>query len=253
MSQSPLIPKKGFTRYCFKISYNGSKFHGWAIQPKLKTVQGDLQTALSSLYNEKVIVYGSGRTDSTVHAIAQVFHFDVKKDIPIKGIISKLNSFNFGIWNIFDGKKIIKPFHSRYSVKNKTYLYKIEITKKTNPLTFDFSWQIPYEISLKKLREISKLFIGKKNFLSFTTDKKLDSIRTINKITITKKNNFLYFKINGTGFLRNMVRMIIGCMINFAIDKIDLNHCKNLFDNPSKGKSVFKAPGSGLYLLKVNY
>lgn len=254
MSKSLVLkPKNNFTRYCFKISYNGSKFFGWAIQPNLKTVQGDLQSILFNLYNKKIVVFGSGRTDAGVHAIEQIFHFDAPNYISITGIISKLNNNNKGLWNVFGGKKISNSFHARFSSKNKTYVYKIKITKKINPLIYDFFWQISDNLSLKKLRQIANLLKGEHNFLSFTTESKENTKRTINYIKISKCKNEILIKINGDGFLRNMVRMIVGCMVNFASNKISLKDCQDLLENPAKGKAILKAPASGLYLLKVKY
>ncbi|WP_052664041.1 tRNA pseudouridine(38-40) synthase TruA [Mycoplasmoides alvi] len=254
MSKSSILKSKNnLTRYCFKISYNGSKFNGWAIQTNYKTIQGDLQNVLFDLYKQKIIVYGSGRTDSGVHAIEQVFHFDAPSYISIKGILSKLNNYNKGLWHVFGGKILNTPFHARFNVKNKTYLYKIKLVNVVDPLSYDFFWQILENISLKKLRDITKLFKGEHDFLSFTTEYSKNSIKKINDIKISKQKNLIQIKINGSGFLRHMVRMIVGCMVSFASGKITFDDCLELFKNPKKGSAIFKAPSSGLYLLKVIY
>lgn len=245
--------KKKFTRYSFCISYDGSKFHGWAIQPNVKTVQGDLQKALSALYNLKIIVYGSGRTDAGVHAINQVFHFDAPSNINVSNISKYLNNFNKGKWYIFNGKKYLNNFHSRFNVKRKIYLYKIICTKKIDPLLYDYSWQIPFDLNISKLRKISKIFIGLHDFLSFTTEKKDNTIRQIYNIKINKIKNFISIKIIGSGFLQSMVRMLIATIVNFACDKITIDYCQMLLDKPKKGQVIYKAPASGLYLLKVIY
>ena len=250
---SPYSVKKAWTRFRVKISYNGSKFHGWAIQPNVKTVQGDLQTALTKLYNIKITVYGSGRTDAGVHALEQVFHFDAPKHIKPQAIQHYLNSWQKGLWFILGVQECKKPFHARYDVKQKTYLYQIKCTSDLNPMLYDLVWQIHDHLSITKLKQVAKLFEGTHNFLSFTTEQKEDNVRTIYRITISQKNQIIFIKITGNGFLQSMVRMLVGTMVNYALGKIDLDQCKKLLSQPQKGRAVVKAPACGLYMERVRY
>lgn len=237
-----------------KIAYNGSKFRGWAIQPNgIISVQGKLQDQLSQLFQEQIKVIGSGRTDAGVHALGQIFHFDTNKKILVNQIKKYLNNAGCGNWNIFYIKQTNSSFHARYLAKEKIYLYKINVSSNLNPLHYDYVWQYLKPLGLNKLREVAKIFVGTHNFLSFATVPEGNTVRTIKYIKISKKNGIINFEITGNGFLRSMVRMVVGAIVNCVNGKISIADCIDFFNNPKKGKAVFKAPAGGLYLIGVKY
>lgn len=235
--------------YKLVVSYKGTNFHGWAIQKDLLTVQGYLQEVLFDLFKLKITVNGSGRTDAYVHSIGQTFNIQndkliVKPNALLKAINSRLNN-DVRITNC---KVVAENFHARFFVKKKTYCYKINIDKKFNVIESEIIYQYNKEIDIKKLKKILPLFIKKQNFLSFSTSTLEDATREILDIKIQKNDKYVYLYFTGTGFLRNMVRMIVGCFLAYNENKIDINIIENAFEQPKKGKIIYKAPGCGLYL-----
>lgn len=242
-------------RFKATLAYNGQNYHGWAKQPKQQTIQGIMEDIIFHTFKQKVVVYGSGRTDAGVNALGQIIHFDLDniliKPNQLKDVLNKALPYDIRVLNI---KKIDNKFNARFSAKNKTYIYSINIGK-VNPIQSSYIYQYNKPLDISKIREISRLFIGKKNFLSFSTDARNgDSvIKTINYITIYKDNDLIKISINGDGFLRSMVRMIVGTFIAYSENKISKQEIESLFANPGKGKAMFKAPACGLCLYKVSY
>ncbi len=238
-------------RYKAIVAYNGSCFYGWASQEGFRTVQDTIEKTLSKCLNDNIKIQASGRTDKFVHALGQVFHFD--SDLEINDyLLQSINNYFKNEIQIISLNKVDDKFHARFSVKQKTYVYKIS-TKPKNIFDAPTSLQYAKKINLKKIRKASKLFIGKYDFLSFSTSEKQDTVRTIYEIKIYKKKQYVYIEITGNGFLRNMVRMIVACLLNFNEDKINLDQIKDLFNYPKKGSAIAKADGCGLYLKEVNY
>ena len=242
-------------RYKCIVAYNGQNYHGWAVQPKQVTIQGLMQDAIKHVFNQQVKVIGSGRTDAGVNATGQVVHFDLpdlhvaKNDIA--KAINKVLPYDVKILSIV---KVSDKFNARFSAKSKTYRYSINVGKN-NPIESSFIYQYNHSIDIKQLKKVSKLFIGKKNFLSFSTDAKPveSTIRKINKITIKQIKDIITIEINGDGFLRSQVRMIVGCMIAFENNKMSKEEIQSCFAKPKKGACMYKAPACGLCLVKVYY
>lgn len=242
-------------RYKAIVAYNGQNYHGWAKQLNQITIQGLLEQTIYSLFKQKVVVYGSGRTDAGVNALGQTIHFDLEniKITPAKLMqaINKALPYDIKVLSI---RETDKNFNARFDAKSKTYVYTINLGKY-NPIESSYIYQYCKELNLKAIKEIAKLFIGSKNFLGFSTDarKGESTIKKINKINFSKKGNILKITINGNGFLRSMVRMIVGCFIAYSEKKIDKKVILDCFEKPSKGKITFKAPACGLCLYKVIY
>ncbi len=239
--------------YLIDISYDGSKFHGWAKQLNAYTVQGEIEKILSKIYREKICIFGSGRTDMGVHALHQFFNFHEKKIHLNK--LQLFNSLNGYFPKTIKVNKIFvvdKKFNARTSAKSKTYIYYI------NTSAFDLfkdNYLLNYnkEINIKKIKDASNLFMGKHNFLSFSKSTLENNVRIIKKISIWKSKSIVNIEISGTGFLRSMVRMIIGSLIDVNENKKGIKDIKNLLNNPSKGSSQSIVSPNGLYLKKVEY
>ncbi|MDR0341442.1 MAG: tRNA pseudouridine(38-40) synthase TruA [Mycoplasmataceae bacterium] len=234
------------------VSYNGSNYHGWAKQNNQVTIQGTIEEKISTILNKKVNIIGAGRTDAYVHANNQVFNFRIEKKLNIKQF---LNSLNKMLPNDIIVKKmclISLNFHATHSSLHKTYIY--FITTKKNVFNKDLMYFFNYDIDVKKLKHISKLFLGQHNFLSFSTSELENTIRVINFIRIRKVDNCVYkISVDGNGFLRNMVRMLVGAMLDYLINKKSEVDIIELLNNPKKGSSITKVEGRGLYLDKVYY
>ncbi len=242
-------------KFLVTLSYDGSKFYGWGKQPNLRTIQGEVEKNLSSLYGKKIKIVASGRTDRYVHAINQVFSIEQKNDSviskkQIRKTLSKIDDIK--IKNIREIDFLISP---RFDNKNKTYKYILYTNRnKAKSSNKDYEYQYFRDIDMKVLREDAKYFVGEKNFASFTGKQTYQNyVRKINFIKIKKKSNKVIFLVNGDGFMRYMVRNIVGSLLAKNRNKYSKEEFEDLFTNPVKGKSHFKAPGSGLYLKKVYY
>lgn len=237
--------------YFVNVSYDGTNFHGWAKQLNLRTVQQEIENVLTKICDEKISIFCAGRTDAYVHALDQCFDFKTKKDWKPKNLQLALNALLPNDIHINKVKDVNNKFHSRFNAVSKTYLYVInkhfDIFKQNYELFYN------KEISLKKIKPAIKLLVGKHNFLSFSRAENNDTVRTINFIKIRKTNNYTRLYINGNGFLRNMVRMIVGNLLAINENRKSLDDIKKLLNNPKKGASVDKVKGCGLYLYKVFY
>jgi tRNA pseudouridine38-40 synthase len=185
------------------ISYDGKNFSGFAKQPNKRTVEEELSMKFSIIYNQKIKIIKSSRTDSGVHALKYDLAFDVENDIPLNNVKSFINT-QFEDIKIISIEKVEDNFNPRYDAKSRTYLYKIfEGDVNEGFILRDYHLNHGKKIDIKKIKKISKMFVGTKDFASFTArEKYTNTVRTINYIKIKRKAQYLYIEINGDGFLR---------------------------------------------------
>lgn len=245
------IKKVGYTRIKCSVTYDGSTFSGFQRQPKLRTVQGEIEKALWYLTKEEITIYSSGRTDKGVHAINQVFHFDSSSKIEPNDFARILRNYLPDSIYLLSSEKVYPAFHSRYDSYSKEYMYKINVGEY-DPIQRNYEWNV-LGIDLDILRREFMSIKGTHDFTSFTKtkeDKKM--IRTIFDVKIVEKDTYIYISIIGNGFLRYMIRYLVGTAIEIAKGNIN----DTLLDFIShKNSSVikWKAPSSGLYLKEVIY
>lgn len=238
-------------KYLIKVSYDGSKFYGYASQPNLRTIQGEIEKILKKIFDKKIIIHASGRTDRYVHAIELPITFDADTEYSIKDIKKKLKQEFPADINLLSISIVDKKFSARFSAKKKTYIYKIDLSGKKNR---DYYHYYFYPIDKKKILDSKEFFIGEKNFASFTGKQKYENyVRNIHSIKFKQKRKTIEFEVTGDGFMRYMVRNIIGIILTYNREKIDYDEFIDLFNNPERGKAHYKAPGCGLYLKKVFY
>ncbi len=240
------------------VSYDGSQYNGWASQTHHHTIQDIINKTLSNFYKQSILIIGASRTDTGVHANYQVFNFKENKaklkPNYLKDALNNILPLNIRIKSI---EVVNDHFHAQRDVKDKTYCYKFKfINSNKLPSVFNanYYWSINKElIDFDLLSKALNLFIGEHNFLSFSTSELSNTIRIINwyKVKATSKSMSIY--INGNGFLRSMVRMIIATVYNVSIKKISLAKINSLLNNPKKGSAVNVALAAGLYLEKINY
>ena len=229
------------------LSYDGSKFYGFQRQKTLRNVQGELESALSDILNEEIIVKGAGRTDAKVHANGQVVHFETTKNI--HNLKKRLNTKLKDV-KIKKVRVVSDEFHARHSVLNKTYLYKIDLSGKRDN---NYYTHIRYNLDIKKMKEASKLFLGTHDFHNFVSGERDNYYSTIFKIKIYKFNNVIYLYFNGIAFYRYMVRNLVGALIDLGRGKATIEDIQEMLDEPNKPKQLQTALPNGLYLLKINY
>ena len=244
-------------RYQILIEYVGTPFIGWQIQKKGKSVQKIIQSILSKLLNQKIILYSAGRTDREVHASEQSAHFDVKNKIQntdkmIKSLNFFLNKKKISIINII---KRNKNFHARYSAKERVYKYFIINRLATPVIENERAWHIRKKLDIKLLKEGAKKLVGTHDFSTMrAADCYAKSpIKKINKITIKNVNSKIEIEFRSKSFLRNQVRSMVGCLKYLAEKKWNIKKFENVLKSKKRKNCAPPAPACGLYLEKVIY
>lgn len=239
-------------RYLMNFSYDGSNFVGYQKQLKGRTVQNEIENVLKKITDEKIAIHASGRTDSKVHAKNQYAHFDtdkLNKDSLKKALNSLLPEDTY-IKNIIE---VEKNFHARFDVLKKEYIYLINMNEY-NPFERNYVYQLNEKLDVKKMKEASLYLIGTHDFSTFSKkdEEKEDKIRTIYNIEFNEKEN-LEIKFIGNGFLRYMVRNLVGALIEVGKNKKEPIYIKEILQEKDRTKGSITAKAEGLYLNDVFY
>ncbi len=239
-------------KYLINLSYNGNHFYGYQIQKNKLTVEGELERCLSKILNSNINTIASSRTDRYVHALDQYCTFDYEKIINTKKLMKSLNSIIDD--NIYV-KKIIKvddKFNVRYDVKMKTYVYKINMGDY-NPIDKDYVYQYCKKIDKTFLDAFIEKISGEHNFKSFTSDNDNNNYIRDVKISYKISKKILYLKFESNGFLRYMIRNIVGLLIDINNEKKELKNIDDIFRNQNRTSLGMCALGNGLYLEKIEF
>tara|TARA_Y100001970_G_scaffold32574_1_gene40440 strand:+ start:3217 stop:3957 length:741 start_codon:yes stop_codon:yes gene_type:complete len=244
-------------RYQILIEYVGTSFVGWQIQKKGKSIQKTVQSILSKLLKEKIILFGSGRTDAGVHAMEQSAHFDLKNEIQnIDKTIKSLNFFlNDKMISIIKIKKKNINFHARHSAKERVYVYYIQNRISPSTLNKDREWHIRKKLDINLIKKGSKKLIGTHDFSSFRASNcgAKSPVKTINKIIVSKSKNCIKLRFKSKSFLKNQVRSMVGCLKYLGEKKWDLKKFENVLIKKDRKNVAPPAPACGLYLEKIIY
>ena len=243
------------TRYLINFSYDGSNYNGYQKQKNLNTIQGKMEDALKKINNSKITkIYSSGRTDAHVHAINQYGHVDIQVDITEEKLKRALNSLLPDDIYVKSTKIVDDNFHARYMVSSKEYLYKINMGEY-NPIEKNYVYQLCKKLNVRKMKKAINYFIGKHDFTTFSSneDRKENNIRTIYNAYIEEDNDQLLISFKGTGFLKYMVRIMVGALIMVGLEKIKPEDIIDMFDKKDKSLVKITANPEGLYLYKVEY
>lgn len=240
-------------RYFIRLAYNGKSYHGWQIQPNAITVQETIEKGLSTILNTTLSIVGAGRTDTGVHASQMFAHFDFDGDFEIEDTVYKLNSFlpkAIAILEIFE----VKPeAHARFNAIKRTYTYKIALTK--NVFDYDYSYHVLMPLDRNKMNEASTLLLNYTNFQCFS--KSNTDVKTYNcKIETAywkQEGGMLIFTISADRFLRNMVRAIVGTLIDVGLGKLKVEEMHAIIQSKNRSEAGFSVPAKGLYLTEVLY
>lgn len=240
-------------RYLCEISYDGYLFYGFQRQKDKRTVCSLVEEVLSKVLNENILITGASRTDRGVHANSFFFHFDSDKDLDtekLKTSLNKLISNEIYFKNI---TTVNEDFHARYSVKSKEYVYVINMGEY-NPTRRNYELEYNKKINVKLLKKASKYLVGEHDFKSFTSDSMgKNTVRKVNYIKFKKNKNLLIISIEANGFLKYMIRNIIGLFLEINENKKTPIMTKEILESKDRTKLGIKAPSSGLYLNKIKY
>lgn len=237
------------------ISYDGSKYKGFQrLKDNDNTIQGKIENVLSKMTDEKIEIIASGRTDMGVHAINQVANFKTNSSFSVEKIKKYLYEYLPEDIFVKEVIEVNERFHSRYNAVKKVYLYKIN-NKEYNPFMRKYELFIAKKLDIYEMKKASEILIGTHDFTSFASSKskKKSHIRTINSIKIDESSGNINIFIEADGFLYNMVRIIVGCLIDVGLGKIDYNYLVEILENKDRKKASDTAPSKGLYLYNVYY
>ena len=239
-------------RYKIKIEYDGTAFVGWQFQKNGLSIQEVLQNAIFNFSKEKVVITGAGRTDSGVHALAQVAHFDLHTDMKVLSIKDALNGNLPRDIKVMEVFEVNENFHARFSATKRHYKYRL----RTDGFFLDrnFTWHTE-PLELKILNKSAITLLGENDFTSFSRkNENLEHRRCIIYESITKaENQVLNYQIVANRFLHHMVRYLVGTMVEIARGKYKFDQFVDLIKTPKENVNIFKAPPHGLVLTKVDY
>ncbi len=241
------------SRYFLALQYDGTNYHGWQIQQNANSVQAEINQALSTLLQQTTMVTGAGRTDTGVHAKQLYAHFDSNERIDCENLQYKLNNilpFDIACNEIV---KVNDEAHARFDATARTYEY--WITKTKNPFLIKKSWFYPHQLDIDLMNEAANEL---KNHIDFSCFSKSHTDTFTNDCTITnafwkEDSNQLIFTITANRFLRNMVRAIVGTLIEVGRKKIDIDDLRGIINSKNRNNAGVSVPAHGLYLTQINY
>ncbi len=240
-------------RYFIELSYNGATFHGWQIQPDVISVQESIEKALSVLLRKPQSIVGAGRTDAGVHAKFMVAHFETDVNFETEQLKFKLNSFlpeSIAIYNIYIVKN---EAHARFDAMARAYEYRV-VTEK-NPFEINSTHLVKLPLDVNKMNLAAKRMLAYTNFKCFSKSK--TDVKTYNCDLFyafwEQENNCLVFKISANRFLRNMVRAIVGTLLEIGSGKLELEDIDRIIRSENRSEAGYSVPAKGLYLTEVLY
>lgn len=237
------------------LSYEGSGYQGFQKQKDGKTIQGELEAVLLQICRQPVSIFASGRTDARAHADNQVFHFDAPIAMKESNWKRAFNSLLPSDIFIKEVEEVHPLFHARYDAKGKEYLYLVNVGEY-NPMQTRYILQMGRSLNIEVMKEAAQLFVGKHDFRSFCANKEEDTssfVRTIHQFTIKEENKIVEFQVTGNGFLRYMVRMMVGTLIEIGLGRKTKDEISKRLDQLKRDTVPFNAPACGLYLKRVEY
>jgi tRNA pseudouridine38-40 synthase len=242
-------------RYKLTISYDGTDYVGWQIQPGGITIQGEIEKALLLLLRKETRAIGAGRTDTGVHALAQVAHFDTEEELDPKRFTYQMNGVLSHSIRIKEVRKVPSHFHAQRSASSKIYHYHLWMAPGGDPFTAKYHLQVHEKLSLPLLKEAAGHFVGKKDFASFTNvgSTVKTTVRTIKRIDVVEERGGLRLEFEGDGFLYKMVRNITGTLLEVGKGKRDLETLPRLLEGKDRRKADLSAAAKGLFLFEVIY
>lgn len=242
-------------RYKVTVSYDGNKYVGFQSQINGLAIQDVIEKALKKVFLKDIRIVMSSRTDAGVHALGQVFHFDADKVIKEEKLQYAINSSIPKDIYVKKIEYVDDSFHARFSVKSKTYRYLINLGEYDVFLN-GYAYQCRYKLDVDLMKKGAELYLGKHEFGSFNTSSYTDypnQVRTIKQFKIVQKKDMLYVTVTGDGFLRNMVRIMVGTLIDLGRGQKKLKDIKNMLEVSCKSTRRFNADPNGLYLVKIKY
>ena len=241
-------------RYFIELCFDGTAYHGWQIQANATSVQGEVNKALSTILQTDIFVTGAGRTDTGVHALQMFCHFDAElSELDVNKLVYQLNAFLPSEIAIKSLIKVSAAANCRFDASSRTYLYKI--VQEKDPFFINRAWYYPFELDFDLMNKACEVLKTYRNFASFSkvgSEVKTD-ICDLMEAEWKKNEGIVLFSVTADRFLRNMVRAIVGTMVEVGSGKMDLDEFRNVIESSDRSKAGFSAPACGLYLKSITY
>jgi len=240
-------------RIFLKVSYDGTDFSGWQVQPEKRTVEGELNRAIEEITGEKTEVIGASRTDSGVHSKGNIAVFDTESNIPSDKFMYALNTVLPDDVSIVGSKEVDPDFHPRHVKSIKTYEYRIYVSRYNDPLKRRYACQCPVELNIEKMDEASKYLIGEHDFKSFccVRTQAETTVRKIISAEVLKDKEDTLIRVKGEGFLYNMVRIIAGSLMEVGKGRYEPIHIKEILEGCDRTIAGPTAEARGLTLIGI--
>ncbi|WP_042454009.1 tRNA pseudouridine(38-40) synthase TruA [Neobacillus dielmonensis] len=238
------------------ITYDGTGFSGYQVQPKKRTVQAELETMLTKIHKGQAVkVTASGRTDAGVHAKGQVIHFDSPLSIPPEKWEIAMNSLLPEDIAVLSIEAASPSFHARFDAEGKEYRYQLLLSGKRDPFLRSYAYQYRYPLDIEAMKQASAFFLGTHDFTSFCSAKTEveDKIRTIETIDFSLDKDLLTLRFVGNGFLYNMVRILVGTLLEVGAGELNPQDIPAILQKKDRRFAGKTAPAHGLYLWRVFY
>ena len=242
------------------LTYDGSEFAGWQVQPDAVTIQGTLSAALARITGETLLPQGSGRTDAGVHALAQVASFVTESSVPTGNFVKALNDILPPSIRVLEVEETVADFHPRKSAQAKTYRYRIYRAAICPPFLARYVWHYPYPLEEQAMVEAATLVEGEHDFTSFAAvdpergrDGAVSNVRRIFSSRWERQNDEFVYTVTGSGFLHHMVRNLVGTYILVGKGTLHLEDVTRILEARNRSAAGATAPANGLYLVKVQY
>ena len=243
------------SRYALLVQYDGTPFNGWQFQDRGRTIQDEFERAIKILSKETVRVTASGRTDAGVHALGQVAHFDLNDEIPLKKMCLSLNGILPPELSVKNAYKVGNDFHSRFSARQREYIYIIYRYPLRTPFMRSKAMWINHPLEADYIREVTSHLVGEHDFASFCKKISLNNgtVRKIESIDVTEQDEVIRIRFRANAFLHNMIRIIVGTTIQMYRENREPVYIRQILDQKDRSISGFTAPPYGLYLNRIIY
>jgi len=239
--------------YKLVLAYDGTDFRGWQRQPEERTVQGAVEEAIFKITRKKTAVHGAGRTDAGVHALGQVANFGSVTRLADNDLFRALNAVLPWDVRIISLKKVRPDFHARKCAKSKVYQYRIVHARHVSPFDFRYALHWPYPLDLRAIRAAAPLFVRRADFTAFSSNRERNPVRAVRRSGIRKKGDEVIYTIEAKGFLRYMVRTVVGTLLEIGAGKMKPEAVEEIFRRKDRLLAGPTAPAKGLCLIRVDY
>jgi tRNA pseudouridine38-40 synthase len=238
------------------IAYDGTDFHGWQVQPGLATIQGRLEHVFSEIEGSSVHVAGSGRTDAGVHALRQTAAVSLSNPIPLENLRKAANRLLPHSIRVLETADASPDFHPRHHAVSKTYEYRIYLGEVCPPLEWRYAHHYPYPLDMNRMTALAPILEGRHDFAAFAAadDRELETtVRTIFSSRVEIAGERIFYRCSGSGFLKHMVRNIMGTLLETGKGNLDENALRQFLEPGCTKRAGPTAPAKGLFLIQVEY